>query len=100
MASARSSDGLGFVYCGDHGDERVDLGELEELSDARVGPSGNEADAFATAADVMTDEHAYARGVHVWNCGEVEDIRDGLGVAWGQFAIEDVVESGGCHGAK
>ena len=68
--------GVGFFEGGDHGDDGVDFGELEEFEDAGGGSGGDEADSLVLAAGVMLDDHARAGRVHVGDGGEVEDVED------------------------
>jgi hypothetical protein len=65
--------GLGFLNCGDHGNERVHFGEFEQLLDARAHSRGNHSQAFRLAPDILADNHAQSHRIHVGNAGQVED---------------------------
>lgn len=83
--------------CG--GDEGVDFGELEELLHVRAWRNGDDADAFVAATDEVADDRPQSGGVHLRDCGDVEQVQSRGFTAgrWNEF--KDVAERDLLHRA-
>ena len=76
-----------FLNCGDYGNDRIHVSELEEFQDAWAHSGGNKPNAFVLAPDIMPDDHAQSRRIHVGNVGQVEDVNRRL-LAGGQHQLQ------------
>jgi len=85
-----------LVDIGGNRKEVVGLGCLEELKNPRRYPGGDEVDAFALAADKVTDDESQAAGVHVGDFGEIKYI-DRRHVV-GRIGFEEFAQGEGAKG--
>ena len=102
MCGAFKGEGSGGKRCVDGGcggNERIDLGELEELDHVGAGRDRDDANSFAAATDVVAHDCSERGGVHLRDCGDIEDVKFRRLIRGSRLEFEDVAESDLLHGA-
>src|SRR6185437_6662103 len=89
----------GCLKCGGGGNERIDLGEFEELHHVGTGSDDDDANAFVPTTDEVADDRSQGGRVHLRNFREVEDVKVGQVLGAGRLELEDVSQGNLLHGA-